>query len=250
MNSSVEVEVSPHASFSSELEREQRPRPARRFEFGMAIAFLVTALCGFAPSYYLKAAFPTPPLPPLVHVHALLFTSWLVLLLVQSGLIRAHRVDLHRRFGLAGAALALAMMPVGLSTAIHAARTGITAAGKNPMDLLVFQVGALLLFGGFVVAAVVLRKRPEAHRRLMLLATVSIIPPAIARVPLVGMRPVLALLLSTTFVLAGVVHDLKVRGRVHPTYVWGGLLILFSGPVRFLVGQTSAWHAFARFLVG
>jgi hypothetical protein len=59
----------------------------------------------------------------------------------------------------------------------------------------------------------------------------------------------IALVLSALFVVAGMIHDWKSRGRVHPIYVWGGLVILVSGPVRFALGQTSAWQSFARFLV-
>jgi hypothetical protein len=117
------------------------------------------------------------------------------------------------------------------------------------MDLLVFQLGALLLFAGFVAAALVLRRRPDYHRRLMLLATVSIIPPAIARLPWVDFRAPLAVGLSLSFVVAGAIHDLRVRGRVHPAYVWGGLALVASAPLRFLLGQSNAWQSFARFLV-
>ncbi len=215
----------------------------RRFHTGMAIAFLVTAVAGFGPSYYRKGVAAASTLTPLVHVHALLFTGWLLLLLTQSGLVAARRVDIHRRLGIAGALLAAAMVPIGLMTAIATAR-------RMGIGLLVFQAGAIILFGAFVGAAIWKRRRPELHRRLILLATVSIMPPAIVRLPVVGGVPVLALLLSTVFVLAGIIHDYRSRARVHPVYVWGGLVLLLSAPLRLALGQTSAWQAFAHFLVG
>jgi hypothetical protein len=215
----------------------------------MAIAFLLTALCGFGRSYYLRPLFHAPPMSLSLHVHAALFSAWLLLLLIQTRFIAAARLDLHRRFGVVGLGLALAMLPAGYASALHSARVGVTAAGKNSMDLLVFQLGALFLFAGFVAAALVLRRRPDYHRRLMLLATVSIIPPAIARLPFVDFRAPLAVGLSLSFVVAGVMHDLRLRGRVHPVYVWGGLTLVASGPLRFLLGQSSAWQSFARFLV-
>jgi len=225
-------------------------KSTRRFHTGMAIAFLVTSLVGFAPTYYLKGLTQAPVLSPLVHVHAAVFTGWLVLLLVQSALVAAHRVDLHKRLGMGGAALAALMVPLGVFTAVEAARVGRAAPGLEPVELMVFPIGSILMFGAFVAAAVWNRRRPELHRRLLLLATVSITTPAIARLPFVGLRPVPALLLSTLFVVAGALHDYRTRGRVHPLYVWGGLVILASGPARFALSQTNAWHSVAAFLVG
>lgn len=242
--------VEPGEAFERLNARATLSRSARRFHTGMATAFLVTTLVGFSPTYYLKSVTHAPALTPLVHVHALVFTGWLVLLLAQSALVAAHRVDLHKRLGIAGAALASVMVPLGLFTAVAAARAGRSAPGLAPVELMVFPFGSILLFGAFVAAALWNRRRPELHRRLILLATVAIMTPAIARLPFVGQRPVIALLLSTLFVVAGAVHDVRTRGRVHPLYVWGGLVILASGPVRAALSHTSAWHSFAASLVG
>ena len=74
----------------------------RRFFTGMAIASLLTAFVGFAPTYYLRGLSDAPPLPTLVHVHGLLSTAWLLLFLTQASLVAAHRTDIHRRLGVAG----------------------------------------------------------------------------------------------------------------------------------------------------
>lgn len=79
-------------------------------------------------------------------------------------------------------------------------------------------------------------------------STAVVITPAVSRLPFVP-NPMIALVLSTLFVVAGIVHDWKSRGRVHPIYFWGGLVILLSGPARFALGQTGMWQSFARFLV-
>jgi hypothetical protein len=215
----------------------------------MAIAFLVTAFAGFGPTYFLKGFYHTPPLTPLLHVHGLVFTSWLVLLLIQSALVAAHRVDLHKRLGIAGAVLAAAMIVLGLMTAVESARRGVAAPGLEPLVFMVFPVGAVVMFAGFIGAALWKRRRPELHRRLILLGTVSIMTPAIARLPIAGRSPVVALSLSLLFVIAGMIHDWKSRRRVHPLYVWGGVIILLSGPGRAAIGHTAAWQSFARYLV-
>ncbi|MBI4625969.1 MAG: hypothetical protein HY736_22455, partial [Verrucomicrobia bacterium] len=223
-------------------------RQHRVFHTGMAVAFLVTALVGFAPTYFLKPVRPSPPLNVPLHIHGLVFTSWL-LLLTQSALVARRRVDLHKRLGIAGVVLAAAMIPLGIMTAVYAAHRGTTTPGMEPLAFMVFPVGAVLMFAGFFGAALWNRRKPEIHRRLILLATISSITPAISRWPWVNHRAVLALLLSLIFVLAGMIHDWKSRGRVHPLYLRGGLIVLLSGPGRAAIGNTAAWQSFARFRV-
>lgn len=224
----------------------RRGRHRSAFHIGMAVAFLVTAFAGFAPSYLPGAHSERLPISPLFHVHGMVFSGWLVLLLVQSLLVAKGSVRLHRRLGMAGAALAVLMVPLGIATAIKAAGRPIGTSGQDPAALLVFQIGAVILFAGFVIAAIWKRKKPESHRRLILLATICIMPPAIARLPLVDLRPVLAGTLSLLFVVAGILHDYRVRGRVHRVYLLGGLILALSGPVRFGIGQTAAWQSFAE----
>jgi hypothetical protein len=225
-------------------------RPGRLFHTGMAVAFLLTALAGFGPTYFLKEFYGTTPLSPLLHLHGMVFTLWLVLLVVQSGLVAAHRVDLHKRLGIAGVVVAALMVPLGMMTAVETARRGLASAGLEPLVFMVFPVGAVIMFVGFVGAGLWQRRKPELHRRLILLGTVSILTPAIARLPVAGHNPVVALVLSLIFVLVAIFHDWKSRGRVHPLYVWGGLIILLSGPLRSAIGHTAAWQSLAGWLVG
>ena len=86
-------------------------RPDRIFHTGMAIACLITVFLGFGPTYFFKPFQASPPLSTLLHVHGLMFTTWLVLLIVQSGLVRADRVDVHKRLGIFGAVLAATRAP-------------------------------------------------------------------------------------------------------------------------------------------
>lgn len=215
----------------------------------MAIAFLVTALAGFGPSYAAKQAALTS-LAPWVHVHAALFAGWLVLLVAQTWLVSTRRVDVHRTLGLFGVVLAAGMLLSGATLALASARSRTDLSAHALRELLLFQFGALALFAAFLLLALWQRRRsPSAHQRLMLLATIAILPPALARLPLIGVRPILALLASLLFVVAGMAYDMRTRGRPHPVYVLGGLALLISGPVRFALSQTSAWHGIARSLI-
>jgi hypothetical protein len=230
---------------------DQLARCDRAFYRGVSIAFLVTALVGFARTYFLKAAFHTPALTPLMHVHGLVGTAWLVLLVAQTSLVSAGRADLHMKLGIAGALVAAAFVPLGILVPLEMARHGGVTPGR--LVFLIFPLTQSLMFGGFVGAALLNRSRPELHKRLMLVGTAVMITPALARLILfvpVGPRPVAALVLSMAFVVAGMIHDWRTRGRVHRLYVWAALGIALSGPLRFGVAHTSAWQGLVRHLVG
>lgn len=226
--------------------RRVRARRARSFHLGMSIAFLVTAFAGFAPTYFLRGLSHRPPLRPMLHVHGAAFTAWLVLLVVQATLVRAHRLDWHRRLGVLGAALATAMVPLGVMAALESARLGAAAGNAKAFRFLVFPLGQVAMFGVLFVAAIWQRRRPEIHRRLIILATTALMPPAIAR--LIGRSGVPALSLSMLFVVAAMVHDWRSRGRVHPIYIWAVAAFLASGPLRLALAQSPAWSALARLL--
>jgi uncharacterized membrane protein YoaK (UPF0700 family) len=108
----------------------------------------------------------------------------------------------------------------------------------------------MFFFGAFVVAALYLRANREAHKRLMLLAYVSIVAAAVARLPgVLPLGPLAFFGLAFVFVLAGVVYDLATRRRVHPVYLWGGGLLVLSVPLRLAVSRTDVWKGVAELLV-
>lgn len=230
----------------------------RMFYSGMGIALALTAFIGFAPTYYLRLLGEAPmatvsgqPMTTLVHLHGALFTGWMLLFIVQTGLVAAHRVKLHQRLGIGGVVLAAAMVIVGAKTAIASAAAGAAPPGVDPLAFLAIPIFDLLLFAGFFTAAVQLRRKKEAHKRLMLLAYVSIIAAAMARLPgVLPMGPLVFYGLAFIFLGLGVAYDLFSRGRVHQVYLWGGLGLVLSVPVRLLVSGTAAWRFFAELLVG
>jgi len=192
-------------------------RRDRRFFTGMAVAAALTVLAGFAPTYYLKGAFGAPALSPLLHLHGLLFTCWILLFLVQVTLVAAKRTDIHRRLGVVGGVLAPLMVAVGLAAAIGSARRGFTPpGGPPPLVFFVIPVTDLFVFSTMVGTALYFRRVSETHKRLMLLATIGLLTPAIARLPNVAaMGPPLFFGLTDLFIVACLVYDRLTRGRVH-----------------------------------
>jgi len=231
-------------------------RRDRLFYGGIAIALALTVFCGFAPTFYLRLFSGAPkttisgrPFTTLVGIHAALFTGWVTLFIVQTALVAGRRVRVHQRLGVAGAFLAGSMIVVGTLLAVESAAAGAAPPGVDPLAFLAIPMGDILLFACFVVAALRLRRDREAHKRLMLLAYVSLMAAAVARLPgVLPLGPLAFYGLAFLFVAAGVVHDLATRGRLHPVYLWGGAAYILAVPLRLLISGTGAWRTVAVFL--
>lgn len=228
-----------------------RRRRERLFYLGMSIAVVITVFAGFAPTYFLRPYFTTTPLMPLLHLHGLVFTSWIALFLIQTTLVASHRTDIHRRLGIAGGVIATLMMLVGVSTAVIRARQGATPpGGPSPLVFLVVPLGDILVFTILVGAGFYFRRQSDVHKRLMMLATISILTAAIARLPFAFLQagPVAFFGLTDVFVVACVVYDLITLRRVHRATALAALLIVASQPLRLMIGGTHAWLTFATWL--
>lgn len=226
-------------------------RRERVFYTGMAVAIAITVFAGFARTYYLRPYFGMPPLMPLLHLHGLVFSSWLLLFLTQSLLVAARRTDVHRRLGIVGALIAVLMILVGTLTAIIRTREAVVATNRTaPLVFLIIPLGDMLLFASLVGAGFYFRRRADVHKRLMLLATIAILPAAIARLPIALLQagPPAFFGLTDLFIVLCLLYDLLTRGRVHRATVWGGLLIILSQPLRLMIGSTPAWLTFANWL--
>jgi hypothetical protein len=149
--------------------------------------------------------------------------------------------------GMVGALLVV----VGLATAVASARRNVAAGGANTLAFLAIPFTDMLVFAILAASGILYRRRPETHKRLMLVATIGLLSAAVARWPLAIMQrgPVAFFLVTDLFLLAGIGYDLASRGRIHAAYLWSGLLLLISQPVRLAISHTDAWLGFARSLV-
>jgi hypothetical protein len=244
------------------------PRLGHRSRYfqGVSIVLLIIVLTGFSRTFFLRSLFPVPPLAPHVYVHGALMTAWLLLLVVQTSLVAAHRTDLHRRLGVFGAVLALAVAAVALRTAlglpahfkVDSAPNGVAMTPSGMIQIAWGNFATITLFCVFVATAVAMRQRPEAHKRLLLLASIAMVSPAIGRyvadltrwgastsVPvLVQALQILVALLAIGLPLTLVVHDLRTRRRLHPATAWGvASYFLFTAAMQFGVSATAAGRA-------
>lgn len=224
-----------------------------------ALIVPLIVLAGFARTYYLKGFFATPTLPSLiVHVHGIVMTAWVVLFIVQVTLVAKRRTKTHQRLGILGAGLAALVFVVGILTGLYAAArfvdnpSLVPADGPPPLPFLIIPLGDMVIFAILITGALYYRKRLDIHKRLMLLAAINLLTPAIARIPLSFITnggPLAFFGLTDLCLLGFVAFDTIRHRRLHPAFLWGGLLIIVMQPLRILLAPTNAWISFAAALV-
>jgi uncharacterized membrane protein YozB (DUF420 family) len=226
----------------------------RPFFGAMAVALGLTSFVGFAPTYYLHDYFGQPAVPPILHLHGLVFSLWMLTYVGQTVLISAGQVRLHRTIGRFAAVLALVVFLLGVVVAIERGRNGVPPPGRDPAAFLIFPFVSIGMFAWLFSLALLRRAKAQHHKRLMLLATLSLCVTPMARLSKMlhwpTIPPVGGMLIANLFLIALVAFDLRARGRLHPATMLGGGVFLASEPVRVLVSQSPAWQSFAHILIG
>ena len=222
-------------------------RNERLFYTGMAAVLLIIVFLGFSRTYYLRPAFHPEPLQALLHVHGFVFTLWIALFITQTTLIATRRTRTHMRLGVAGGVLAVLMLIIGTLTALVRAKSFAPPPGfSSPLVFLTIPLGDMLGFAILVGAAFYYRRRLDIHKRLMLLATIGLLPAAIARLPyLMPYGPIAFFGLTDLLIVPCLVYDVVTRGRPHRATVLAGAFIIISHVLRVPIGNTRAWIAFA-----
>ena len=240
---------------------------SQQFFVRMAYTCAGLAIAGFVPTYWAPLATSSFVGPSILHVHGVLFSAWTVLFVLQTRSAAAGRFDRHRALGLAGIALATAMLFLGLMVATMSLE-GSIARGFEPRARAasIVPISIVLFFTATVAVAIANTRRPPVHMRLMLVATISILPPAVARVlffflaPPGAARPGLSepppvaftlgpALAADVLLVVAIVHDWRTRGRPHRAYVIAGGLLLAMQFLRIPLSTSSAWRAITNWLL-
>ncbi len=224
--------------------------PTRRYEHlffsGMALLILGTVFLGFARTYFLAGVFRAPLPNLLIHIHGAAFSSWILLLIAQTSLVSAGRVDVHRRLGLAVFGLACLMVILGTLAATDALRR--EAPGMDPKTFYIIPLTDMVVFSTLVVFAFRARFDPPAHKRLILIATTALMIAAIARWPFAFIQQTplwVSELCTYGFLALLLAYDVLSMRKVHRATIWGSLFLIFVQRVRLPIGGTGVWHAFA-----
>jgi hypothetical protein len=226
----------------------------RRLFMAAAIAFPLVVLAGFGRTYYFKGYFDVPPLASaLVHIHGLLMTTWVALFMAQVWFISSKRVRVHQRLGYGGIGLAILIVAAGYVTALRAAKYGAasTPPGVSPMAFLIVPLFDLLMFAILFGAAVYYRKKPAAHKSLMLLTAVNFLPPAVARIPIAALQalgPLWFFGFPTVVALVCLGLESWRYRRLNRVFLVGTLLLIASYILRLMIMGTSTWMEIAMSL--
>jgi hypothetical protein len=230
----------------------------KRFHVWMAGVFLLIAFAGFTPSYWTKVASGTFIAAPIYHLHGLLLSAWVCFYFVQTALVASGRTMNHRTWGMAGIALfsvmACTTVVLGINSMNIADHEGFGDAGRR-FSVVTFISLALVVV--LFAAAIANVRRPDVHKRLMVLMMAVLMQPAIGRMfallfaspgaagppPLLSTVPVAAV--ASLLVIVAIVHDWRTRGRPHRVYLYGGLFVLVVLLLRIPIAGSDAWVAFA-----
>jgi hypothetical protein len=221
----------------------------------MALALSATLAVGFSRSFYLQPLFGAEPLTLALILHGIAGTGWFVLLVWQAQLARSGQVAMHRRIGAfgpwaAGAVIASALW-IGATTAFDGV---LTRSGLPESVGLFVQLGTTSWFAVLVTLAFWHKARPALHKRLMILATITMMAPAFSRISRLfrdgGPPPFDSSIFAAPFILALAIYDWRTLRRVHPATLWAGGLYLVWTQVRMPIGRSDAWTNFITPLLG
>jgi hypothetical protein len=228
-------------------------RAEHTFYFVMALAAIATAFFGFARTYFLRSYFQTQPLPALLEVHGAIFTAWLVLFLAQTTLVATRRTDIHRKLGWVGAALAALMVIVTFKAAVIAVHAAVVCCDADAArKFFAVPIADIVVFSTLVAAAIVFRRELADHKRLMLLATLTILDAATTRWPIGFIQTTKwgYYVAEDAIILAALAYDSLLYKRVARAFMWGVPLVIGAHIARELIGATTVWKSFARIFVG
>ena len=246
----------------------QRRTTVSRFYVTMASIFVAIAFSGFFMTYWVQVARGTFIGAPMLHLHGLLFSLWTLFFLSQALLVQNGRLRDHRKWGLLGVSLATAMLFTGMIVAVDGLQSRLEAGyGNAAKAFTIVPISGIILFAVLVTAAIANLKRPEWHKRFMLVATAGILQAALARFFFLaatgggpGLRPGFGPpqpieraagpgSIVVALIVAAMIHDWRTHGRVHPAYWWGFGATMLVQIGRPLFANTPAWYSVADFLV-
>ena len=187
------------------------------FYFAMSLVMTAVVVTGFSRTMGARIIHPATRPPTILYIHAFVFYAWLAFFIFQSALIRTRNVRLHRVTGWFGVALGIVIPVLGISTAITMNRIKMMA---NPQSgaaaFMLVPFNDILCFTTTFALAVYWRKKPEYHRRLILIASCALTAAGWGRFPVI---PEVTFYLGVDLLIfLGVVRDWIVNRRVHVVY--------------------------------
>ena len=223
------------------------------FYFLMTLLIAGIVVYGFSHTVDQNLIHPAVPRPFILYVHAAVFSGWLVLFVLQSTLVRSHHVRWHRRVGVFGAGLGALIPVLGVATAITMGRFNLLQLHQAGAEaFLIIPLWDMATFTPAFALAVYWRKKPEFHRRLILIACCALTAASFGRFP-PNILPRIVFYAGVDFlILLGVVRDLIVNRSIHQVYryalpaiILGQIVVMYTATV-----EPAAWMRIAHAMLG
>ncbi len=239
-----------------------RNRSGRTFYLGMAFTVVGIAILGFVPTFFMPLAGGTFDLPPIVLVHAAIFFAWTLFLCTQAWFVYTGHTPSHREWGMVGISLATAMVfTVVMASGVMVRLRTAAGNGDAALAFMWLQIGGLLFFACAFGSAIANIRNPEAHKRLILIATIALLEAPIARwvlaiagqIPAAGAPPAVAhvlpaSILADLLIVVAMFVDWRTLGRPHRVYLmWFPALLIFQF-TRTYISETPVWHSIALWI--
>jgi len=229
-------------------------RPSFFFWMTMIMAFLVFG--GFGLTYWQPMVSRTlEPLPPVVHLHGLFYSLWMILLVVQSFLINVRNVQLHRSLGTFGIAIATGVIILGSLITILFGRFQSANPPPDYYNLMYLGVVAVLCFGSLFCLAIRNVRYPDNHRRFILFATISLLAPGINRLYMVPFSltslPLPAMYLTLdALITAIIIYDWRTMGKISTATITGAAIIIIPELLHAPIAGSAAFADLCNILIG
>ena len=228
------------------------------FYFYMALACMAVAFLGFAPTYWLPLASRSFSASPVVHFHGLLFFAWTIFFAFQTWLAASGKIARHRAIGMIGVSMATAMTIFGFLVAVNVMkRSAAIGQTDEGIAFAIVPLSGILFFAMVFALGVACVRRPETHKRLMLLAGISLLDAAVARWFLTFLAPpgplgpppvpvtIPPAFVAYLLLVVAIVVDWRRYGRPHPVYIYGGAALVAVKLLNWPISMTPLWHSFA-----
>lgn len=222
------------------------------FYFCMACISLVVVLVGFAKTFFIPVARREFHAPAIIHIHGAFAFAWVLLFLAQSGLINRRMIGVHMKLGLAGLFVAIGVLLTMIPAGVHVVKRDLgQGVGEAAYSSLTGIVSSGCIFLTLVILGIINRRRPELHKRFMLLATIVVLWPAWFRFrhyfPTVP-RPDIwfAVVLADSLILVAWVWDRIRNKQIHPVLLYGGLCIIIEQSFEVIVYDSLPWRQVSK----
>ena len=208
----------------------------RYFYLFMSLLITVVVVYGFSFTINQNLLHPRVQPPQIVYLHSFVYSAWLLFFILQSALVRSHNVRLHRTLGWVGAGFAVAIVVLGYTASTAVLRLAIQLRLPFPtVSFLIVEIMELVCFTVPFALAIYWRKRPDFHRRLMLIATCALTEAAFGRIP--SLPNLFAPAGVDALILLGVLRDIIVERRIHKVYLYALPTMIF---LQIIAEYTSA----------